>query len=71
MTFEDAMKAAREGKYVRHPAMGTGWTIGVVEGIPGYFCFNPHTGSEYGYTSCRRDVARDDWKIVKNKRAEK
>lgn len=68
MTFDEAMKAAKQGKYVRHPAMGPGWTIGVVPKVPGYFCFNPHTGSEYGYTASQGDEARDDWKIAKNKR---
>jgi hypothetical protein len=70
MKFKDAMdKAVDKDKYVRHPDMGKGWTVGVLPLFPGeLWSFNPHTGSEYAYTSSTEDRERDDWYVAKNKR---
>jgi len=32
MTFDEAMTAARAGKYVTHPGRGKGWTVGSIPG---------------------------------------
>lgn len=68
MNYKEAMKAADAGSFVCYPGMGKGWTIGKVPNVSGRFCFNPHTGSEYGFTPSAADKARTDWRIAKNKR---
>ena len=61
--FKVATIAAIDGGfYIRHPDMGSGWTIGVLPSFPGeLWCFNPHTGSEYAYTASgrRQEASRD------------
>lgn len=63
MTFKEATDAAIDkGKYIRHPNMGPGWTIGCHPKFPGeLWCFNPRTGSTYAYTADAADKARTDW----------
>lgn len=72
LTFKEATDAAIEkGRYIRHPGMGPGWTIGAMPQFNNdLFCFNPHTGSEYAYTSSPADREREDWYVAKNKRDE-
>jgi hypothetical protein len=68
MTFRDAIEAAESGKYIRHPEMGPGWTLGALSNIPNaIWCLNPHTGSEYAYTASDKDRKREDWYVVKNR----
>lgn len=47
MTFEEAVKACKKGKYVRAPWMGAGWKIFYSDLGKGLFYLNPVTGSNY------------------------
>lgn len=66
MTFDQAMKFAREGNKVRHAAMGKGWSIFYIKSgdAKGYYCLNPHTGSNYHFTPGPVDMETLTWEIM-------
>lgn len=67
MTFDEAMHFAKgRGNKVRHSAMGEGWSVFYIASgaARGYYCLNPHTGSNYAFTPHREDFAATDWEIM-------
>ena len=64
MTYEEAIKEAKAGKTVRHPAMGKGWTMIWGEKLKSHFFVNPTTGSQHAFQLTADDRMRKDWEIV-------
>jgi hypothetical protein len=65
MNYMNAVKAARADRFIRHPDMSPGWTIGKLPKFKSdLWCFNPHTGSEYLYRASGTDKIRTDWFIA-------
>lgn len=62
MTFKQAMWLAKEqGKSVRCEYMSPGWTIKWIEW--GWFCVNPHNGSNYQFTPQKIDH-ESKWSVI-------
>lgn len=64
MTYKQALAQARDGYRVREKHMGKGWTIGYFRKAKGFFCINPHTGSNYVFMPTSAEVASTDWETV-------
>lgn len=64
MTFKEAMRDARAGYRVRESRMSKGWKVGWFAAAKGFFCINPHTGSEYQYRPTDADKASTTWERV-------
>lgn len=81
MTYDEAMKILRKvpsamdkkhgliiyGARVRRPGMGRGWSIFYIGAgaVKGYYCLNPHTGSDYQFYAQAADIGATTWEIVK------
>ena len=70
MTFNEAMlHTLKPNGYVRHPGMGKGCTIGMIQGIVRErWNVNPNAGAEYEFRPSATDMARVDWYHAGNKR---
>lgn len=66
MTFDLAMKFAREGNKVRHAEMGERWSVFYIKSgkAKGYYWLNPHTGSNYAFIPSLTDRAAMTWEIM-------
>lgn len=60
------MQFAKQGNKVRHSGCGPGWSIFYVKRgkAKGYYCLNPHTGSNYAFRPSAADKAATDWEIM-------
>ena len=65
MTFDDAMKICKAGKKVRASHHGPGWSIFYVKSgeAKGFYCLNPHTGSNYAFRPSEEDIKAIDWMV--------
>lgn len=66
MTFDQAMGFARRGNKVRCSGMGERWSIFYITSgaAKGYYCLNPHTGSNHAFTPKPEDKTATDWEIM-------
>lgn len=70
MNYDDAMKACKGGSNVRHHEMGKGWSIFYIPKgrAKGFYCLNPHTGSDMAFRPTPNDLKSTAWTIYRPER---
>ena len=62
MTYEEAMKEVRAGKRVRHPKMGSVWSVMLIGDQPRAVRFGFDHSLNFALTP--EDRAHKDWEVV-------
>lgn len=67
MTFDEAMATCKAGRRVRWRSMSEGWSIFYIPSgkAKGYYCLNPHTGSNYAFTPSALDKKATTWEVMR------
>lgn len=64
MTFDQAMAACKSGRFVRNAKMSAKWKIFYDKATDGFYCLNPHTGSDYQFRPSDEDKLSKQWELV-------